>query len=1209
MSNPIKRFSKTPLRLSLPEEAYSFPEREVSEGIVMKKQARLISIAIALLMVVSLIPFGLFSARAEGEDPTVTVESRAGLYESVPVTETETPADGVTTTVQKAENAVTDSGMTVSYDSENKLHTETGLYEFKDHYTSQDANDTYEAEGGSDKSNEYHEPLSEVGIKIDEDDVGESSTVTGPATGVIETTGDVKESESDGVYDYTTTERITQSQIKVTTKKLEITDAHGAVNPDDMEYVHSDLEADFSLTIDNEKDLVTRTTSNQPISRLNNPPSDEDIAYITDGYQYVNLESDQVAAYWPGWLFSSPTTDGENPTYSDDDYQFYSGGMTFGNHLKRKTFYLPNRTAVNVATEQNPDGLGIRWDNVWFYTLADKHKNVITAYCADQKTSSEEFALYRIYNLEDAEYYEEEQAKHIRAIGNKGYWGLEGGESEFGTLDAVKKLMRDSGQFNDDEIESLTPGMAMCSMQMAIWSYSNVIKDDMTFLNVHHVLKNGSITPSSGNRAEAPDPDIADVIMRLYWLLYDLEPEEISEDEMTTETTIINEKNFLKSASLTITGKPADHAKNQDADKTNDVYTVDLEIALKVKPLEENGDDLVLDIQDQNGDSIVKARIAGPIQDGEVPATVISDGTYKIEGLELQEGETALKFALSGAQNLRNDVYFFNSEDENGTLMSQPMVGVAKGKRDVNIWMDLTFELDVNDEEVKKEHVWRTEKQVPHYTEIPITKEWVDDSNRDGVRPESITVHLLADGVEFKSATVKPDANGNWSYTFTELPKFTEDGTREVVYTITEDPVPEYTAVIDTYHITNTHTPVRTQIAVTKEWEDSENAGGVRPASITVHLFADGTEVNSATITPNSDGLWEYTFTNLLKFRDNGNEIVYTVTEDPVPEYETVISGLKITNKQTTKVEIEKEWQDVNDADALRPASITVHLFADGTEIQSATVTLDANGNWKYTFQNLPKYKDNAEIVYTVTEDPVPEYESEINGFKIINKHTPENTMVEIEKVWDDANDQDGKRPNSITVHLYADGTEIRSAAVTPDENGNWKYSFKELPKNKEGGGEIVYTVSEDPVPAYESQQDGFKFTNKHTPETIDLSGTKTWDDNNDADGLRPTSITIHLYADGVELTSVKVTKADGWKYSFKDMPKYKDGKAIVYTVKEDRVKGYTATYKGLDVTNTYAPPTGENDHPQIWIALLALSLLAGVALLMTERMYAKRRV
>lgn len=44
-------------------------------------------------------------------------------------------------------------------------------------------------------------------------------------------------------------------------------------------------------------------------------------------------------------------------------------------------------------------------------------------------------------------------------------------------------------------------------------------------------------------------------------------------------------------------------------------------------------------------------------------------------------------------------------------------------------------------------------------------------------------------------------------------------------------------------------------------------------------------------------------------------------------------------------------------------------------------------------------------------------------------------------------------------------------------------------------------------------------------PETIDISGAKTWDDANDQDGLRPDSITIHLMANGVEKAVKTVTE------------------------------------------------------------------------------------
>jgi hypothetical protein len=67
-----------------------------------------------------------------------------------------------------------------------------------------------------------------------------------------------------------------------------------------------------------------------------------------------------------------------------------------------------------------------------------------------------------------------------------------------------------------------------------------------------------------------------------------------------------------------------------------------------------------------------------------------------------------------------------------------------------------------------------------------------------------------------------------------------------------------------------------------------------------------------------------------------------------------------------------------------------VNLLADGEVIETVAVTPDENGDWSYTFSELPKYRDDGvEIVYTVTEDTVENYETEINGNEITNKHVP----------------------------------------------------------------------------------------------------------------------------------------------------------------------------------------------------------------------------
>ena len=88
--------------------------------------------------------------------------------------------------------------------------------------------------------------------------------------------------------------------------------------------------------------------------------------------------------------------------------------------------------------------------------------------------------------------------------------------------------------------------------------------------------------------------------------------------------------------------------------------------------------------------------------------------------------------------------------------------------------------------------------------DIPVTKTWVDDNNKEGKRPASITVNLLADGSTVETVQITPDKEGNWAYTFTDLPKYQQDGKTEIAYTVTEQPVAGYTATIEGFKITNT---------------------------------------------------------------------------------------------------------------------------------------------------------------------------------------------------------------------------------------------------------------------------------------------------------------------------------------------------------------------------------------------------------------------
>ena len=393
-------------------------------------------------------------------------------------------------------------------------------------------------------------------------------------------------------------------------------------------------------------------------------------------------------------------------------------------------------------------------------------------------------------------------------------------------------------------------------------------------------------------------------------------------------------------------------------------------------------------------------------------------------------------------------------------------------------------------------------------------------------------------------------------------------------------------------------------INVNKNWQDNDNQDGKRAEKITVELYRNNENEPVETATIDASSEWKYVFSNLPKYDENKKEITYKVVEVAVPEYDTEYeisdNEVEIYNHHTPeKVSVEgsKTWDDNDNQDGKRPSNIKVILFADGTEVTSQTITAD-NG-WKWSFTDLDKYKKGKEIKYTVSEDAVTDYTTEVKGYNITNTHTPEKISISGSKTWNDNNNQDGKRPESITVRLFADGTEVTSKTVTA--NDNWSWSFTGLDKYN-SGTEIVYTISEDEVADYTTVVNGYDVINTHKTETTSVSGRKTWNDNNNQDGVRPDSITVELLK---TVDGTTTSMGDNYKriltgstvdYSWSELPVYEAGKEITYTVKEvgeenGKIVGknrekYTVEYDstGMNITNTYTPKTTSVSGTKTWV-------------------------
>ena len=289
---------------------------------------------------------------------------------------------------------------------------------------------------------------------------------------------------------------------------------------------------------------------------------------------------------------------------------------------------------------------------------------------------------------------------------------------------------------------------------------------------------------------------------------------------------------------------------------------------------------------------------------------------------------------------------------------------------------------------------------------------------------------------------------------------------------------------------------------------------------------------------------------------------------------------------ETTNLTVTKKWDDANDQDGIRQNAVitlkgTVTLPDGKTEavpLQKAyTALFKATDTYlTYTFRSIPAYYKGQTIQYTVIENPMDGYIATVSAttgsadkgyaITVTNKHVPQFDDFTVVKVWDDSNNIDGMRPDSVTIHM--NGSDGSSTEATLSNVKDWKYSFKHMPLFDANGNEITYTITEDAVTGYTytvtNKDRAFTITNRHTQETFSIPVTKTWEDNGNQDGVRPSAIHVTLMGSDGNVYEANLTAAGKWKYEFKDLPRYwMEGVAIDYTLSEEAVNGYTYKIEG----------------------------------------------
>ncbi len=508
--------------------------------------------------------------------------------------------------------------------------------------------------------------------------------------------------------------------------------------------------------------------------------------------------------------------------------------------------------------------------------------------------------------------------------------------------------------------------------------------------------------------------------------------------------------------------------------------------------------------------------------------------------------------------------------------------------------------------------------------EITVTKKW-DDLGHETDRPEEIKFKLLKNGESDQEITLT--AAEGWTKTITGLP-VTDEAGKTITYTVTEDKeangdkLKNYkTSDVEGdmekgFTITNTYDdedPDTINILLKKVWKDDDNAAEVRPDSVKVTLKNKGTGEEVASVELSEENNWQAIVRDQPAKDDDGKDIEYQVDEVKVENYTTEIAEVEktedgysftITNTyeaEDKKITIIKKWkgdeeskeQEEQDQEAQqdkqnrqegqeqegqeskdkRPESVVVRLKAD--DIVVKTFVLDEKNNWQASIRVPVKDADGKEYNYTVTEDPVENYETEISEaektdegytFTVTNSYKKETTNIKITKIWKDENDKAKKRPEKVKIDLKANGTVVKSITL-PD-------------------GTVTDPSAEDEKDTEEAGADSSKVENTGTNSNTDMaadSAALTLESDKDGegaqDGSKPESGEGSEESEGSEGTG---EISEQWTGTIENMPlRDENGELINYTVEEDKnVEAEKIRYyktevsgdaqSGFTVTNTY---------------------------------------
>ena len=353
---------------------------------------------------------------------------------------------------------------------------------------------------------------------------------------------------------------------------------------------------------------------------------------------------------------------------------------------------------------------------------------------------------------------------------------------------------------------------------------------------------------------------------------------------------------------------------------------------------------------------------------------------------------------------------------------------------------------------------------------VKVKKVWIDNNDKEEIRPDHITLHLMDGDKEIRKATVTH--TDDWEHVFMNVPKYAENG-NEIDYDIKEDAIEGYTVQVDktakdadgTLNYTVTNTVVEGtlyDVSVTKQWKNDDPKNR-KDVELTLMMKvgtgddealkkAPGAEVK--TIKANATGKDLTVTWKNMPSTDKGKPVVYTVKEKEIDGYKATVGDTSVDNtKLTMSITVTNEYQKKDDPTptpsggdkltliyvdpAAKDAKMILKSIQYGTaaEIQAAAKKFEGNpGNPKHNNIKFIEWVANTDkfgnVVMVAKYSQVPTVKAKVVSY--LDGQSKNSLLVS--KVTDD--ESSVKKPNDPNHNNLR---FVGWKRVT-DENGNIFY-------------------------------------------------------------------------------------------------------------------------------------------------------------------------